>query len=76
MHLGLRNYILLNGVRYAVLSLGGGGLGLRRFSLLNQAMLAKQYWRLCHNPNSLIARTFKAKYYPRGSIHTCSPKPH
>ena len=23
-----------------------------------------------------MARTFKARYYPRGSIHTCSPKPH
>ena len=38
-----------------------GGLGLKKFNLLNQAMLAKQYWRISQHPNSLIARTFKAK---------------
>ena len=45
-----------------------GGLGLKEFNLLNQAMLAKQYWRISQHPHSLIARTFKAKYFPRGSI--------
>ena len=53
-----------------------GGLGLERFNLMNQAMLAKQYWRISQNLNSLVARTFKAKYFPRGSIQDCSPKPH
>ena len=43
---------------------------------MNQAMLAKRYWRISHNPNSLVARTFEAKYFPRGSIQNCSPKPH
>ena len=45
-----------------------GGLGLKKFSLMNQAMLAKWYWRISHNPNSLVAKTFKAKYFPRRSI--------
>lgn len=31
-------------------------------------MLAKQVWRLHTNPNSLIARCFKAKYYPQMDI--------
>ena len=53
-----------------------GGLGIKKFSLMNQAMLAKQYWRITQNSNSLLARTFKAKYFPRGSMQECSPKPH
>lgn len=53
-----------------------GGLGLKKFSLMNQAMLAKQYWGTNHNQNSLLARTFMAKYFSRGSIQNCSPKLH
>lgn len=53
-----------------------GGLGLKKFSLMNQAMVAKQFWRISHNPQSLMVRAFKAKYFPRCSIHECSPKPH
>ena len=43
---------------------------------MNQAMLAKQFWRIHQNTQSLLARTFKAKYFPRSSIHECQPKPH
>ena len=53
-----------------------GGLGLKKFGPLNQAMLAKQYWNLNQNPNSLLARTYKAKYYPNCSLQEYTPKPH
>lgn len=53
-----------------------GGLGQKKFSLINQTMLAKQFWRIHHNPHSLLAKTFKAKYFPRCTIHECTPKPH
>ena len=39
-------------------------------------MVTKQFWRINHNSNSLMARAFKAKYFPRISIHECTPKSH
>lgn len=53
-----------------------GGLGFKNFSFFNQAMIAKQYWRLHDNPNSLLARTFKKKYFPTCSLREYQPKPH
>lgn len=41
-----------------------GGLGFKYLHAYNLAMLAKQGWRLLNNPSSLIARLYKAKYYP------------
>lgn len=49
---------------------------MKKFSLMNQAMLAKQYWRINQNSQSFISKTFKPKYFPRSSIHGCLPKPH
>jgi hypothetical protein len=34
----------------------------------NKALLAKHCWKLLQNPNSLVARIIKAKYYHRGTI--------
>lgn len=37
--------------------------GFRGFSSFNQALVAKQGWRLIHNPDSFVAKVLKAKYY-------------
>lgn len=43
-----------------------GGLSFREISTLNQALLAKQWWRLIRNPNSMVDTVYKARYC-RGS---------
>jgi hypothetical protein len=41
-----------------------GGLGFKDLRAFNEAMLAKQGWRIVTEPQSLMARTIKAKYFP------------
>ncbi|KAL0326613.1 UNVERIFIED_CONTAM: putative mitochondrial protein [Sesamum angustifolium] len=40
-----------------------GGLGFQKMQMFNVAMLAKQGWRIMSNPNLLISRILKARYY-------------
>ncbi|MDV3193925.1 MAG: hypothetical protein Q8835_02560, partial [Sweet potato little leaf phytoplasma] len=45
-----------------------GGLGFRDLTIFNQAMLAKQSWRLIKYPNSLLAKVLKGRYYKTGNF--------
>jgi hypothetical protein len=45
-----------------------GGLGFRDLEILNLVLLAKQGWRLLQNPETLVAKIFREKYFPNGSF--------
>jgi hypothetical protein len=45
-----------------------GGMGFRDLNCFNKALLAKQGWRLCQNPSSLLGSILKAKYFPNSSF--------
>ena len=44
------------------------GLGFKKLHQFNIAMLGKQGWHFLTNPNSLVARLFKARYFPNTSF--------
>lgn len=44
------------------------GLGFRDLEMFNQALLGKQVWRIMQNPNCLMARFLRARYFPDGDI--------
>ncbi|PNX71213.1 ribonuclease H [Trifolium pratense] len=42
-----------------------GGYGFRNTCMFNEALLAKQGWRIATQPDSLVAKVYKAKYFPK-----------
>ncbi|XP_057800052.1 uncharacterized protein LOC131015604 [Salvia miltiorrhiza] len=47
-----------------------GGMGFRSFQIFNAVMLGKTGWRLLHDPDALVSRVLRAKYYPNGNFLT------
>ncbi|XP_031107295.1 uncharacterized protein LOC116011981 [Ipomoea triloba] len=45
-----------------------GGMGFRRVREMNIAMLGKQGWKFLYEPDALVSRVFKARYFPRCSF--------
>lgn len=45
-----------------------GGLGFRHLHDINLTLLGKQGWRLLTQTESLVAKVYKARYYPQGNF--------
>lgn len=52
-----------------------GGLGFRSLYGFNIALLGKLYWNLVNKPLSLVARLYKARYYPNDHLLQATAKP-
>lgn len=50
-------------------------MGFRDLQSFNEAMLAKQVWRLLSDPDSLCAQVLRARYYPDGKLLNARMKP-
>jgi hypothetical protein len=45
-----------------------GGMGFRDLRIFNLAMIAKQGWNIMAKPYSLVAKIYKARYFPNSSL--------
>ncbi|CAM8945360.1 unnamed protein product [Rhodiola kirilowii] len=45
-----------------------GGLGFRKMELMNLALLAKQGWRIMSEPDLMVSKVLKAKYFPDSTL--------
>jgi hypothetical protein len=45
-----------------------GGLGYWDIECFNLALLAKQGWHILQNPDSLVGRIYKEKYFPNANF--------
>lgn len=45
-----------------------GGMGFRNLQGFNVAMLGKHIWKCIQNPQLLVSRVFRARYFPDVSI--------
>lgn len=45
-----------------------GGMGFKEIEKFNDALLAKQVWRMINNPNSLCHPVSKIRFFPNSSI--------
>ncbi|PNX73684.1 ribonuclease H [Trifolium pratense] len=45
-----------------------GGMGFRDLHSFNLAMIAKQGWNIMTKPNTLLAKLYKARYFPNSSL--------
>lgn len=45
-----------------------GGMGFRDLTIFNKALMAKQVWRMTGNPEHMVTKFFKARYFKHMDI--------